>query len=144
MFLAATVTPASASALDFLGIGSLPMASLTLLVSGLALLVFISALYTSQASRRQVQEAGEKLADLESRLNDAELLLTAEPHLLFIWSGRGILPDNISGDMRGTCDVPKEPNRLADFTFWLEPQSASELQGSLNRMRQTANPSTSA
>ncbi|MEM7426760.1 MAG: ATP-binding protein [Pseudomonadota bacterium] len=138
--LAATAGPAQAAGFDFAGLRDLPLGTLTLVVSGLALLVFISALYTSHSSRRQVQEAADKIADLESRLNDAELLLTAEPHLLFIWSGRSDLPDKISGDMRGTCVVPKEHNRLSDFAFWLEPQSASELQENLRRMRETGEP----
>lgn len=135
-----TVSPVQAASFNIPGLGNLPLGTLTLIVAGLAFLVFISALYTSHTSRQQVLDAGEKVADLEARLNDSELLLTAEPHLLFIWTGRDAMPDKISGDMRGTCNVPKEPNRLADFPFWLEPQSASELQEHLTRMRATGEP----
>ena len=138
--LLTTASPGKAAAFDFSGLGNLPLSTLTLIVAGLAFLVFVSALYTSHTSRRQVVDANERVAELESRLNNAELLLTAEPHLLFIWTGRDPMPDKVSGDMRGTCVVPKEPHRLADFPFWLEPQSASELQEHLVKMRATGEP----
>lgn len=99
------------------------------------MLVFVTAIVVTQRARQKVAESAEKLADLEEKLNDAELLLSAEPHLLFIWTGRNANPDRVSGDMRGTCNIPKEAARLPDFPFWLEEQSASHLIEYLGKLK---------
>ena len=57
--LLTTASPGHAAAFDFSGLGNLPLSTLTLVVAGLAFLVFISALYTSHTSRRQVLDATE-------------------------------------------------------------------------------------
>ena len=133
--LLVTTGPASSAATDW----SIPVrisADLLLIIAvALAIILVIGAAIVTHRARRQVADVSEKLADFEAKLNDAELLLSAEPHLLFIWTGQSTSPDRVSGDMRGACNVPKETARLPDFPFWLEPQSASQLTEHLNQLR---------
>ncbi len=108
---------------------------LLIIMAALAVLVILTAGIITHRARQQVASVSEQLADFEAKLNDAELILSAEPHLLFIWTGQTSIPDRVSGDMRGACNVPKEAARLPDFPFWLEPQSASQLIEHLGKLR---------
>lgn len=140
VLLAVSAGPANAAIIELPFLNSLPIGPLSTVVAVLALAVFVSALISSQRSRQQVASARERVGELEARLNDAELLLNAEPHLLYIWHGRQSQPDRVSGDMRGACKLSKDKSRLSDFAFWLEPQSATELQERLRIMRASGAP----
>ncbi len=135
VFLVLGAGPASSAPADSSFQNLISSDLLTIIVTALALLVLLASLISVHRAKQQVNEANEKFADLEAKLNDAELLLSAEPHLLFIWTGRNSNPDRVSGDMRGACNVPSEAARLPDFPFWLEPQSASQLIEHIGKLK---------
>ncbi|QPC42556.1 PAS-domain containing protein [Kaustia mangrovi] len=108
---------------------------LTFAVALLAAVVFAWALVETRRLARMLRQARKRASDLETELNEAEIALTAEPHLLFIWRGRDEDPERIAGDMRGTCTVPDTPDRLADFSGWLEPESVNTLKAALAELR---------
>lgn len=84
-------------------------------------------------SRRQI-------AELETALNEAEAALAAEPNILMIWRGNTARPDRITGDMRGTADVPADRQTLAAFDTWLEPESATTLADALVLLKDAGKP----
>ncbi|MCB1434248.1 MAG: hypothetical protein KDK75_17605, partial [Alphaproteobacteria bacterium] len=50
--------------------------------------VLLWALYAIRRMSRQDVAARRRIADLEIRLNEAEVALASEPHVLVIWRGR--------------------------------------------------------
>jgi signal transduction histidine kinase len=85
---------------------------------------------------REELAARRRVHDLEIELTETEAALTAEPHILAVWRGRGADPDKIVGDMRGTARVPADHQQLMDFSSWLEPESANALGEALSLMRE--------
>jgi signal transduction histidine kinase len=86
--------------------------------------------------RRQDRNSRHRIAELEGALNEAEAALSAEPHLLFIWRGKGAAPDRIIGAMRGAVRLPADPESLTDFAQWLEPESAAALGNGIGQLRE--------
>src|SRR4029079_8715392 len=84
---------------------------------------------------REELAARRRVHDLEIELTETEAALTAEPHILLVWRGRGTDPDKIVGDMRGTARVPADHQQLMDFSSWLELESANALGEALSLMR---------
>lgn len=102
-----------------------------------ALVVFFWALALMRGLARTELKARRRMAELEGLLNEAEAVLTAEPHILFIWRGREGSPERILGDMRGTAAVPAEITDLLQFQLWLEPESAASLLSGIDALRST-------
>ncbi len=98
--------------------------------------VVAAAFYRMRDLHGRVKEQSGSIEDLETRLNQAETLLKAEPHLLYIWNGQGERPDEVSGDMRGLCEVPETPQQRMNFFHWLEAQSADQLTKALTTLRE--------
>ncbi|MGI9483558.1 MAG: ATP-binding protein [Hyphomicrobiales bacterium] len=102
-----------------------------------ALVVFIIKVRKQRSALSKGKEAVE---ELETRLNQVETLLKAEPHILYIWHGQEEEPDSVDGDMRGVCPVPAKREELINFFFWLDAQSADTLEKSLKELRTSGEP----
>lgn len=89
---------------------------------------------------RQSRSAKQRVAELEILLNDSEVALAAEPHILIVWRGRDAEPERISGDMRGTVAVPTARDKLLDFTGWFEAESVVAIQDSVVALRERGTP----
>ena len=83
---------------------------------------------------------GQRIADLEARLNEAETAIAAEAHVLVIWHGKAALPDRVLGSMHGAATLPESPQALIDFAAWLDRDSASALSDCLRDLRQDGTP----
>ena len=83
---------------------------------------------------------GQRIADLEARLNEAETAIAAEAHVLVIWHGKAALPDRVLGSMHGAATLPESPQALIDFSAWLDRDSASALSDCLRDLRQDGTP----
>ena len=110
--------------------------SAVLAVTGAFVLAFLAL---RRAARVQSQ-ASRRIAELETRLNEAETALAAEAHLLLIWRGRETMPDRVAGSMHGAARLPAEPAALADFRNWLDRDSADALIACLDDLRQDGTP----
>jgi signal transduction histidine kinase len=88
------------------------------------------------ALKRTITERDQKVAVLETALNETEAALTAEPHILLIWRGREAAPDRIAGDMKGTAKVPGSNAELMQFEGWLEKESVQALTQSIGALRE--------
>ncbi|MCA3555954.1 PAS domain-containing sensor histidine kinase [Aestuariivirga sp.] len=87
-----------------------------------------------------VTSTGQRIADLEARLNEAETAIAAEAHVLVIWRGKQTLPDRVMGSMHGAAMLPEAPGVLIDFASWLDRDSASALSDCLHDLRQDGTP----
>ncbi len=108
---------------------------LTLSVGLLMVAVSLWALVVVRRLTRDGAKSRRRIAELEGSLDEAEAALTAEPHLLFIWRGNSATPDRVVGAMRGTAQVPHEPQTLADFARWLEPESAVAIGNAISNLK---------
>ena len=77
----------------------------------------------------------DQVARLEARLDEAGAVLTAEPHLLYIWRGKEQLPSQVAGELRGMKDIPRDYAGRVDFTAWLHAEAAARLNACLGQLR---------
>ena len=111
-------------------------------VLGLAFLVTLAAwaVFSRHNSVLAEAEALTRAADLEQRLHEAEALLAAEPHLLFIWSGNAAVPDRVGGSLPDVKDVPTDPADQIYFAKWLEVASSETLSQGLATLKKEGTP----
>ena len=126
------ITNASAIA-AFFDNSNLQALSLAILV--LAVLIFLWALYAIRKLSRSEAIALRKFKDSESRLNETEAIMSAEPGILVVWKGRNEIPNTVSGDMYDTAQVPTRPELLLEFSSWLSSESAQTLQDCIEALR---------
>jgi signal transduction histidine kinase len=112
----------------------------TLLAAALGIVSTGFLLHAVRRLNRAVLDSRRQVGELEAALNEAEAALAAEPNILMIWRGNTPGPDRIAGDMRGTADVPADPQTLADFARWLEPESVATLDDALLLLKEAGKP----
>ncbi len=108
------------------------IAALGSLTAGLAL-TFINL----NRSRRQTLQAQRRVGDLEIQLNEVEAALYSECQVVLVWRGDDEKPHRLAGDMHGAATVPQTLEALADFSTWLETDSADEIKRNLQALRQS-------
>ncbi|WP_170984549.1 sensor histidine kinase [Rhodoligotrophos defluvii] len=108
---------------------------ITLAVALVALTILAWALFATRRLERALDRERRRRSEIEAQLNESEALLTAEPHLLFIWRGRSDVVERVVGDMRGTCTCPADRNGQAWFPGWLEPESVATLEAALRDLK---------
>ncbi len=86
-------------------------------------------------TRRGYRRVLDRAAELEARLDEAGSILTAEPHLLYIWRGKEQLPSQVAGDLRALKDVPRDYAGRVAFSSWLDTEAAGRLVEQLNELR---------
>ncbi len=105
--------------------------------AGLALgLVGMLALRHVRRLRSQTEQAIKAREAAESRLDELEGLLAAEPQVLVVWEGREPLPH---GFFHHLPDGEGVPDKLAAFLrleTWLDAESSSRLKERLERLRE--------
>ncbi len=84
--------------------------------------------------RRKILATNKKLEDTEMRLNDLEIALHSDPHLLLIWRGNAAMPERISGSMRGAAITPETIEGVINFGTWLEPDSRSMIEDGIRSL----------
>ncbi len=121
-------------------IGSITSTLMPLL--GLAFLVTLAAwaVFSRHAIVQSEEEAQARAADLEQRLHEAEALLAAEPHLLFIWTGNAPVPDRVGGTLPDVKGVPADPADQIYFAKWLEISSSETLSQGLATLKKEGTP----
>ena len=104
---------------------------------GLAFLVTLAAwaVFSRHAIVQSEEEAQSRAADLEQRLHEAEALLAAEPHLLFVWTGNDPLPDRVGGTLPDVKGIPSDPADQIYFAKWLEVSSSETLSQGLATLK---------
>ena len=104
---------------------------------GLMFLVTLAiwALMGRRAAMLSEVDAANRSMELEVRLNEAEALIAAEPHLLFIWSGSAPEPDRVGGALGDLKGVPQDAEAQTRFSEWLEPASAETIAQGLAKLR---------
>lgn len=134
--LLSTTAPALAQQGDTLNVSAIVSTLVPLL--GLMFLVTLAiwALMGRRTAMQMEEDAVTRAMELEVRLNEAEALIAAEPHLLFIWSGSGPEPDRIGGALADLKGVPQDPETQTRFSQWLEPASAETLAQGLKALRE--------
>jgi len=118
-------------------------ARLVLPLAGLATFLFVVALAAVVSRRRAARarlRAEERCDLLQAQLDEAESLLTAEPHLLYIWRGDQAQPERISGRLPDVQGVPATPEILANFSRWLDMASAQTLAQGLAELKRQGRP----
>jgi signal transduction histidine kinase len=110
--------------------------SAVLAVVGAFALLLFSALRRSRAEAA----ARRRIAELETRLDEAESALAAEAHVMLIWRGRDHMPDRLVGSMHGAANVPTAIAEVADFRGWLDRDSAGALIECLDDLRHDGTP----
>lgn len=111
-------------------------------VSGVVLLAVMAALSFLRAARSaKMQESrnADEVNRLKRRLHAAESILRSEPQVLIFWESSGE-PQLKVHTLPLANGVPGDPNALLRFRSWLEPNSASELEGGLNALFQSGKP----
>jgi signal transduction histidine kinase len=107
---------------------------------GAVFAVFIWATYTVRRMSKDDIAARRRIADLETRLNEAEAANAAEAHVLIIWKGREDQPERIVGSMHGAAKVPSTHEELLEFGSWIERDSALALVEALQELRRSGTP----
>lgn len=101
--------------------------STIMVLGGLTALGLGAAIFKLSSARKRQTLQTNTIASLEAQLSTAEILLNAEPHLLYVWRSQAPQPDVVNGDMRGLCEVPETQQQRADFSTWLDAQSGGIL-----------------
>ncbi len=109
--------------------------SFALIALFMAILVFFWALIAVRKLTRDELRSRRKANMLEARLNEAEIILNAEPGYLFFWRGRDGSPDHMSGDMRGMVKMPETMEEVLDFGSWMEGESKNSLTSAIEELR---------
>ncbi len=105
--------------------------------AGLAMgIVGLLALRHVRKLRQQVETAARAQETAESRLNELEALLAAEPQVLVVWEGRKALPDHVFHHLPESRDVPEDLAAFLRLETWLDAESASRLKDRLQRLRE--------
>ncbi len=105
-------------------------AALGTMAAGLAL-TFINL----NRARRLALQSQRRVGELEYQLNEVESALYSECQVVLVWRGKEEKPHRIAGDMHGAADVPDSIEALADFSSWLETDSAEEIAANLGALR---------
>ena len=151
----AALLPASAQAqgTTLLDPGLDPSASVSTLLASVAagaVAVAIGALWAAgrahRRSRRDMASRAERMTELETKLDSAESILSAEPDAVFIWSPeRTVAPTTgartwsrprVVGSTAGLADPS---SGAVDFDFVLtrlEPEDAEALRNGVSRLRE--------
>ena len=139
LFLTFASAAGEAAAFEF-PIPTLPLDSADPMLVGLffamgaiTAVLLLAWLWTRSAYGRAIDE----VARLEARLDEAGTVLTAEPHLLYIWHGKEHLPSQVAGELRGMKDIPRDYAGRVEFTTWLHAEAATRLNSSLGQLRAT-------
>lgn len=109
---------------------------------GLGFLVTLAAwaVLTRHASIRAEAEMRARAGDLEQRLNEAQVLMAAEPHLLFVWSGDDEQPGRVGGSLPDVKGVPDTADGQVRFAEWLETASVQTLSQGLGNLKKSGTP----
>jgi len=92
------------------------------------------------SSMRAEERMRVRAAELEQALNEAESLLAAEPHLLFIWTGNDPVPDRVGGSLPDVKGVPGRAEDQIYFAKWLEVASSETLSQGLAVLKKEGTP----
>lgn len=125
-------TPAIAQT-SFLAKENFQTFSLAALV--LAIIVFVWALRVVRKLSSSESAARRKLKSIESELNEAEAIMSAEPGILVVWRGRGETPEAISGNMYDAVEMPTQHQQILDYPTWLAAESADALHENMETLR---------
>jgi signal transduction histidine kinase len=93
------------------------------------------AWYARAAATRLAAIERERAHDLEARLDEAQALIAAEPHLLFVWHGNTPEPLRVGGDLPDAQGVPESAEERVDFASWLEVASAQTVAQGLKTLK---------
>lgn len=109
---------------------------------GLAFLATLTAwaVLGRYASIQVEEETAARAAELEARLNEAEALIAAEPHLLYIWTGAEADPYRVGGSLPDVKGVPQDTETQIRFAKWLEVASSETLSQGLATLRKDGTP----
>lgn len=102
--------------------------------------VFAWALFAIRRMAKDDHAARRRIAELEIKLNEAEVAIAAEAHVLVVWQGRDDVPQRTVGSMRGAAQVPEDVEGLLDFTEWLDRDSADALSDCVSQLRSSGQP----
>ncbi len=105
-----------------------------------SILVFIWALVVVRKLTKAEITARSRMKYAETRLNQAEAILNAEPGILLVWKGRQDEPNTMIGQMPEDVEIPRDVEDLLAFKSWLNPESAETLEGSLASLRLMGTP----
>jgi signal transduction histidine kinase len=108
------------------------------LISGAVLAVLtviVWALFVIRRMARDDMSARHRIAELETKLNEAEAAIAAEAHVLIVWRGRDSAPERVSGAMHGAAEVPQTSEALLDFGAWLDRDSGPALAERVAELR---------
>ena len=120
------------------GIGNTIAGDPILLIAILAALaVFAGALYSIRRMAKDDSAARRRIAELEIKLNEAEVAIAAEAHVLVIWHGRDGVPGRTIGSMREAAQMPGDVAALLDFPAWLDRDSAEALSLTVTALRES-------
>lgn len=109
-----------------------------MLVAILAALAVIAwALFSIRRMAKEDWAARRRIADLELRLNEAEVAIAAEPHVMVVWQSSDGAPSRTIGSMRGAAKVPETVEALLDFAGWLDRDSVDMISQSVATLRQS-------
>lgn len=112
------------------------LAALSLLFGILAFAVTVAILLVRTRRRlaEEIRLGAERTAELNARIDRAEVLLSAEQQALVVWMADSETPEIHSEPGRSKALPAREGDLLA-FGKWLEPESALELETALALLR---------
>lgn len=105
-----------------------------------AFAVFAWALLAIRRMSKDDHAARRRIAELEIKLNETEVAIAAESHVLVVWQGRDDVPQRTVGSMRGAAQVPEDVAGLLNFPGWLDRDSADALADCVNQLRTSGQP----
>jgi signal transduction histidine kinase len=135
-----TATPVKADAQDasMFSLPSVPPAEtnfagvVILLLMLFATITAILHLVGRRVWTRRVGELEGELAKTRAALDRAALFLRSDPQILIAWDRSDAEP-SIEGDFALVADAPL-PRRILAFASWLDPATASHLEGLIDRL----------
>jgi signal transduction histidine kinase len=136
--LSVSATSAQAGLLDATAAAALSRQEITALTLTLGLLCFsvltaILLVRTRARAAHAEREARDENSSLRSELERTRALLLSEPQVLVAWDAAGGAPE-IVGDC--AIVVPgATPERVLDFSNWLEPNAAADLARAVEELR---------
>jgi len=134
LFLAGALQQGSALAQSAAAPASLP----ELPVAALAALPAVGlglAVISIWRLRRRLAAQKERVAELELQLNEAESSLKVEPQIMLVWRGSENKLSRVVGSLKGIAKVPAKTEELMMFGYWLEPDSARNLETATAELR---------